>query len=299
MFDDSLGNLGNLLQGIGAIALAVVGGCTAFFAVREYREKGRVEKAKWLSDLFRQFFVDPTFKEIRQKIDFNDLEPIRDLIIRERAWHQLSVPETFTSDERNLLDRFTDFLNFFEFVGLLQKNGRLTDDDIGSLFDYYITRLVEIDPDNEIRRYLKELNFQNLNDLLNRVSDYLFVYGTLKSGFSRHKLLFCGGLQLVGRARVPGILYEIPGESYPAALFVRAKSTVEGELYRIPADGRWILDKADEEEGVADGLFARTLISVTIGDRKYPSWAYSYRQSLHNAREIQSGVFEGQRLSTS
>jgi gamma-glutamylcyclotransferase (GGCT)/AIG2-like uncharacterized protein YtfP len=297
MFDDRLGNIGNFLQGIGAITLAVVGGFTAFFAVREYREKGRVEKARWLSDLFRQFFVDPTFKVIRQKIDFNDLEPIRDLIVRERAWHQLGVPETFKPEEKELLDQFTDFLNFFEFVGLLQKNGRLTDDDIGSLFHYYITRLVEVDPDNEIRRYLKELNFQNLNDLLNRVSDYLFVYGTLKSGFSHHKLLFCGGLQLVGTARVPGVLYDIPGESYPAAVFGKSGSEVEGELYRIPTDGHRTLDKIDMEEGVAEGLFARRLINVTIGEYKYPSWAYSYLQNLNDAKEVSSGVFEGRSLS--
>jgi len=49
MFDDHLGNVGNFLQGIGAVALAIVGGFTAFFAVREYREKRGVDKAKWLS----------------------------------------------------------------------------------------------------------------------------------------------------------------------------------------------------------------------------------------------------------
>lgn len=295
MFGNNLGDIGSVLQGGGQLALAI-GGCTAFFAVREYREKGQVAKAKWLSDLFRQFFVDATFKYIRQKIDFDDLEEIRRLIIRELAWHKLGIPETFNDTERDMLDKFTDFLNFFEFVGLLQKNGRLTDEDIGSLFDYYITRIVEIDRDNQIRLYLNALKFRNLNHLLNRVSDYLFVYGTLKQGFSRHKLIFDGSMQLVGKARVHGVLYELSGAAYPAAVFGKTEAMVEGELYRIPPDHSCVLDQIDAEEGVSDGLFARRLITVRIGDVEYPSWAYGYLQSLQGAKEIFSGVFEGRRI---
>lgn len=291
MFDDSVGNLGNLLQGIGALGLVLVGALTAYFGVKGYREKTQVEKAKWLSDLFRQFFVDRTFKAIRQRIDFDDLEPIRDLIAKEMVWHHHKAPVAFSESERNLLDAFTDYLNFFEFVGLLQRNGRLTDDDIEWLFDYYIKRLVEVDTDNQIRLYLKSLNFQNFDHLLNRAANYLFVYGTLKRGYARHNLIYKNGFEFVGTTQVPGILYCIPDQGYPGAKFGSTSNTVEGELYRIPFNKNDALNDIDSEEGVSEGLFARRLIAINIGGHAYASWAYSYMKEVNVDDEIPSGVF--------
>jgi len=292
MINSNLGEVGSILQGIGQIALAIIGALTAWFAVREYREKGQVAKAKWQSDLFKQFFADTTYKDIRQKIDFDDLGEIKILIARELEWHRSGESTTFSRVERDTLDNFTDFLNFFEFVGLLRKNGQLTDDDIGSLFDYYIARIVEIDRDNQIRLYLNAFKFRNLCHLLNRVSDYLFVYGTLKQGFSRHRFVFEASMQLVGKARAHGVLYELPRKSYPAARFEKSEMTVEGELYRIPVERSSVLDEIDVEEGVPEGLYARRLITARVGDVEYPSWAYSYLRPLNNAKEIVSGVFE-------
>lgn len=295
MINSNLGEVGSILQGIGQIALAIIGALTAWFAVREYREKGQIAKAKWQSDLFKQFFADATYKDIRQKIDFDDLNEIKILIARELEWHRSGEAITFSRVERDTLDKFTDFLNFFEFVGLLRKSGQLTDEDIGSLFDYYIARIVEIDRDNQIRLYLNAFKFRNLNHLLNRVSDYLFVYGTLKQGFSRHKLIFNASMEFMGKTQVHGVLYELANEAYPAAVFGKTKMIVNGELYRIPADRSSVLDQIDVEEGVPDGLFARRLVHITVGGVEYPSWAYSYLRPLNNAKEIVSGVFEGRK----
>lgn len=281
-----------MLQGIGTLALAIVGGFTAFFGVKGYWEKIQVEKAKWLSDLFRQFFIDPTYKGIRQKLDFDDLDQVRFLIAKELAWHYAKVPVSFATDERNLLDAFTDYLNFFEFVGLLQLNKRLTDDDINRVFDYYIKRLVEVDADNQIRVYLKAFNFQHFTQLLNRVSSYLFVYGTLKSGYARHSLIYNGGFELVGTVRVPGILYSIPNEKYPGAILGGSSCTVEGELYRIPSDKCDVLEAIDLEEGVQEGLFARRLVAINLGEQKYISWGYSYLKPVESENEIVSGVWQ-------
>ncbi len=231
MIHSDLGGIGSFLQGIGQVALAIIGGLTAWAAVREYREKGQVAKAKWQSDLFRQFFADTTYKDIRQKIDFDDLGLIKILIAKELEWHRSGTRSVFSRSERDTLDKFTDFLNFFEFVGLLRKSEQLAEEDIGSLFDYYITRIVEIDLDNQIRLYLNAFKFRNLCHLLDRVSGYLFVYGTLKQGFSRHKFVFDASMQLLGKARAHGVLYELPGKTYPAARFEKGEMTIEGELF--------------------------------------------------------------------
>ena len=295
MIYSSLGDWGSLAQGVGQIALAIIGFFTAKFAIREYREKGQVAKAKWQSDLFKQFFADSTYKDIRQQIDFDDLGEIKILIARELEWHRSGATITFSRAERDTLDKFTDFLNFFEFVGLLRKSGQLTDEDIGSLFDYYIARIVEIDRDNQIRLYLNAFKFRNLCHLLNRVSDYLFVYGTLKQGFSRHKFIFEASMQLVGTARAHGVLYELPRKAYPAARFEKSEMTVEGELYRIPAERSSVLDQIDVEEGVPEGLYARRLITARVGDVEYPSWAYGHLRIPPDATPIVSGVFEGRK----
>ncbi|HLJ91400.1 MAG TPA: gamma-glutamylcyclotransferase family protein [Candidatus Angelobacter sp.] len=283
---------GTFLTGIGTMIVALGAAYAAYAAISEYREKTQIEKTKWLSDLFKQFFIDRTFKPIRQKIDFNEMDDIRELLTREIAWHLHSTPEVFSQPEKDLLDEFTDYLNFLEFVGLLRKMGRLTDQDIESLFDYYIRRFVEVDSDNKIRRYLRYLGFENLNHLLNRVSPYLFVYGTLKKGGVRHELITRAGLTFVGNAKTRGRLYSLFEKDYPAAIFASDPSYVFGELYRIKDDytHEWLND-LDEEEEVDKGLYTRILSQVEIGSKIENAWVYSYMQVVDESLRIESGIF--------
>src|SRR5258708_34099994 len=69
---DYLTGWGNFITGVGTLILALGAIYAAYVALAEYREKSAIEKAKWLSDLFKQLFVDPTFKKVRQKVDFNE-----------------------------------------------------------------------------------------------------------------------------------------------------------------------------------------------------------------------------------
>ena len=258
-------------------------------------KKGKLRRPNGSQTSLSNFLPIRHIKISDRKSTLTNPGEIKILIARELEWHRSGETITFSRVERDTLDKFTDFLNFFEFVGLLRNSGQLTDEDIGSLFDYYIARIVEIDRDNQIRLYLNAFKFQNLSHLLNRVSDYLFVYGTLKQGFSRHKFVFEASMQLVGKARAHGVLYELPRKSYPAARFEKSEMTVEGELYRIPAERSSVLDQIDVEEGVPEGLYARRLIIARVGDVEYPSWAYSHLRIPPDAKPIVSGVFEGRK----
>src|SRR6201996_9714962 len=283
---------GNFLTGIGTLVIALGAVYAGYIGIGEYREKTHVEKTKWLSDLFKQLFVDQTFKKIRQQIDFNEMDDIRELLTKEMAWQVRGEMPTFSQQEKDLLDSFTDYLNFFEFVGLLQKLGRLTDADIESLFDYYIRRFVEVDSDNKIRRYLRHLNFENLNHLLNQVSQYVFVYGTLKKGGSRHKLVATSGLKFVGNGKTLGHLYCLPGQDYPAGIIAPASHYVHGELYKIRDNytHEWLND-IDLEEGVDEGLYARVLREIEAEGKTVKAWVYTYLQPVDPDLEIHTGVF--------
>jgi gamma-glutamylcyclotransferase (GGCT)/AIG2-like uncharacterized protein YtfP len=254
-----------------------------------------VEKARWLSDLFNQLFVEKTFKAIRQKVDFDEMEDVKELIISELAWHHLNAPVKFAPEQKELLDAFTDYLNFFEFVGLLRKMGRLNDADIESLFDYYLRRIVEIDTDQLIRRYLSALGFENLTHLLNRSAQYLFVYGTFKTDGSRHKLISALGLKFVAKTNVPGRLYSLESQDYPAGMLARRPGSIQGELYRLPVnDKREVLNEIDREEGVDEGLFARVLVQLELGSQTIRAWAYTYLKVVDDDMEIKSGSFGSQ-----
>lgn len=290
---DYLTAWGTFLTGVGTIVVALGAIYAGYVAVSEYREKTQVEKAKWLSDLFHQFFVDGHFKEVRQKIDFNDIDDFRGLMVKELLWHKSHDPSlVFTQEEKNSLDALTDYLNFFEFVGLLRKAGRLTDADIESLFDYYVRRLVEVDCDNIIRRYLRILNFENLNHMLNRVTSFLFVYGTLKKNHVRHQKLIDSGFKFVGEAKAHGYLYSVAKKDYPAGKFANVPEYICGELYHVPKEGKIeVFDVIDKEEGVDEGEFARIVQEAEVdGDIKL-AWAYAYMQATEEDLRIQSGVF--------
>jgi gamma-glutamylcyclotransferase (GGCT)/AIG2-like uncharacterized protein YtfP len=95
----------------------------------------------------------------------------------------------------------------------------------------------------------------------------LFVYGTLMSGAERAALL-----QGLGRrpATVRGTLYDLPA-GYPALVLV-GSGRVHGELVDAP-DVR-LLGVLDTYEGVADGLYDRVAVDVTVGLRTERAWTY-------------------------
>lgn len=114
-------------------------------------------------------------------------------------------------------------------------------------------------------------------------SDYLFVYGTLMSGFdgpfAQH---LRNNARLLGEATCQGYLYHIsyyPGLVMPAGQ--SPEGVVYGEVYEISgqADANfWAV--LDEYEGVPATLigdeYARREIMVNLGGSTLQAWAYVY-----------------------
>lgn len=115
---------------------------------------------------------------------------------------------------------------------------------------------------------------------------YLFVYGTLQSGFKNpwQKSLSEQSI-FVGPAEVKGAIYDL-GE-YPGA--VRSEvSYIKGELYELPEDSKHLWQELDEYEGEE---YERQKAKVVLKDSIIDVWIYWYIKSLKGKVLIKSGDY--------
>jgi len=126
-----------------ALCMAVIGG---IISVRTYRSAQLVKRAEWLKSLFDLFFIQDTFKEVRRWLDFDILG------------------EKLANDPDHLIEeKFTDYLNFFEFIATLKIQKQLSLEEINHLFYYYLDLIKK----SEIcRKYIQAYGFKHLENLL-------------------------------------------------------------------------------------------------------------------------------------
>lgn len=127
-----------------------------------------------------------------------------------------------------------------------------------------------------------------------RVTDLLFVYGTLmqgfQNGFARH---LHANATLVGPASFQGYLYRIT--YFPGAIFdADAPGRVHGEVWQLHNPGD-ILQKLDHYEGVlpdGSGLYVRreVVAQLTNGSELLVD-TFLYNRPLDKAKLVESGRF--------
>jgi gamma-glutamylcyclotransferase (GGCT)/AIG2-like uncharacterized protein YtfP len=127
-----------------------------------------------------------------------------------------------------------------------------------------------------------------------RMTDLVFLYGTLMSGF--HRL---GRAQLdavlvpVGRGWIRAALFDLG--IYPAAV-PADDGMVRGEVHRM-LDAESVLQSLDEIEGFSRNepdasLYTRVETPVTFDDGRVDiAWAYFYNAPLGRAERIESGDY--------
>ncbi|MBO0694753.1 MAG: hypothetical protein J2P56_01500, partial [Verrucomicrobia bacterium] len=124
----------------------IVGGVAVIFAFLQYRANSRLERARWLASLYEKFYEKDQLKGVRQTLDSADRDA--------------SEISKLVTDEPS---EFTDYLNFFEFVAVLEKSGQLKSNEIEDLFHYYLDCL-EKSP--KIREYLAAKGYEHLDEFL-------------------------------------------------------------------------------------------------------------------------------------
>jgi hypothetical protein len=152
---------GQVLTGAGTLALFG----TALIAYRSYAHQTELERLKWLQHLTDNFYNQDRYKSIRQKIDFNDVQGLFSLLRRSDT-----DPQNMRFEERRQLDEFTDYLNFFEWIAFLESKRQLSFEDVDVMFNYYLKRLMQVDQDQQFRKYIQHEGYEKLHKLLNRYS---------------------------------------------------------------------------------------------------------------------------------
>jgi gamma-glutamylcyclotransferase (GGCT)/AIG2-like uncharacterized protein YtfP len=126
------------------------------------------------------------------------------------------------------------------------------------------------------------------------MTDLVFFYGTLMSGFDRQgRARVDAKLTPQGRGWIRAALFDLG--IYPAAT-PAPDGQVWGEVYRI-VDVDAVLGVLDEIEGFRPGepdssLYTRIETNVTLDDgRVVIAWAYFYNAPLGLAQRIESGDY--------
>jgi gamma-glutamylcyclotransferase (GGCT)/AIG2-like uncharacterized protein YtfP len=126
------------------------------------------------------------------------------------------------------------------------------------------------------------------------MTDLVFFYGTLMSGFDRHgRSRVDRKLAVEGRGSISAALFDLG--IYPGAV-PAADSRVWGEVYRM-LDPQAVLAALDEIEGYRPerpeaSLYTRVETPVTFEDGHVAdAWAYFYNAPLGRAQRIVSGDY--------
>lgn len=112
----------------------------------------------------------------------------------------------------------------------------------------------------------------------------LFVYGTLKRGFSRNAHL--RAQQFMGEARTTAIYRLVDCGSYPGLVpaspaLVDGRS-IEGEVWQVDAD---CLAKLDKVEAVDEGLYRRERVELEAPFDATTVETYFYNRSISGLRD--------------
>ena len=133
------------------------------------------------------------------------------------------------------------------------------------------------------------------------MSEYVFVYGSLKPGFGGEEARkMVSLLRHVGSAKVAGRLYDF-GEYCGAILDEARDEFVKGELLEIPTQS--VLRKLDQYEeydprGSNISLFVRQRVQATLQTGEIvQAWIYVYNGEPGDAPIIKSGEYQKKRTN--
>lgn len=122
-----------------------------------WRQTLKVRRAEWLSRLYESFYVKPELKEIRAALDYPG--PKLDRL------HHCILEDPDNSAE---LEPLVDYLNFFEFIAVLERMKQLSVREIRLMFGYYLGELAK---DSVVLGFCRDGGFKNLLALLGELND--------------------------------------------------------------------------------------------------------------------------------
>ncbi len=126
------------------------------------------------------------------------------------------------------------------------------------------------------------------------MSDRVFFYGTLMTGFNRRRRVgIDGDLEFIQRGSIEGTLFDLG--LFPAAV-PSSDGRVWGEVFRM-LNVEKVLAGLDDIEGACPGqedfsLYFRAVVPVLLEDgASTDAWVYFYNAPLGQAERIRSGDY--------
>lgn len=126
-------------------------------------------------------------------------------------------------------------------------------------------------------------------------SNYLFVYGSLRSGFKSPAYQYISKyFKLIGLAKAKGFLYNL--STHPVGVNTESNHFVVGELYEIlnPKSLDFAMAQLDDYEGISPesdeiALYKRTLTEAICEENSYKAWVYWYTGNVQGYPVIPHG----------
>ena len=273
-------------------ALGAVGG--GVWGVYTYRKSKRTEAAEWINELFRDFYLNDQFEEIRRGLEYHYDEEIQQLIEGRLTERDRNI-KPLDKEDIELLAQIDDLLNYFEHISYLEQEGHIKTEDKEAMFEYWF-RLLDQPKFAAIRRYVSKFGFNRISDSLDAPDeDYIMIYGTLMKGYEGYEELSLDDyLTKIDECTVSGVLYDL--EDYPGLILKNelgseasdSVTSIKGEVYRV--DNENIFGKMDEFERYdpnGDSLYVREMIR--LDDPPLDAWVYVYNRDVEDATVIESG----------
>jgi hypothetical protein len=123
------------------------------FTAITYHINNKVKRGEWLKSLFEKFYEENKFSDVRKNIEYNSLKSF------------LKIDDKGMAANKENEEKFVNYLNFFEFISMLQFKKYIKPDEVKDMFDYYIDKLKN---DTFIVQYVNQLGFENLEKLLSK-----------------------------------------------------------------------------------------------------------------------------------
>lgn len=140
-----------ILVKIAQIVGFILAGVSLVFTAFTYFKNNKLKRGEWLKSLFEKFYEGKTFSKVRKEIEYERLE----------TYLELREDKEVGNEENE--EELVDYLNFFEFISTLVKNGHLRKDEVNQMFGYF---LKAINKNVFLKGYLIKYDFENLDELL-------------------------------------------------------------------------------------------------------------------------------------
>lgn len=144
-------NIKDILPYLQALSFVAAAGSLAV-AAYTYYQNNKVKRGEWLKALFEKFYEENKFSEVRMHIEYDTLE------------EYLEPDEKKEPKNKINEELMVNYLNFFEFISILNIRKYISDEEVKLMFRYYIKKIGE----NRYLRatnYLKNYDFENLEKL--------------------------------------------------------------------------------------------------------------------------------------